>query len=460
MKRKIGAVLMVTVEPAAPSRSGGEAPSDHIETCRSIVRDVVRASGGEFLDTHDTGALLAAYQSAVAVMRASVEMQETLRVRNKALAPAERPDIRLGIAIGEVPAGKGEVPEETAAAVAALAARAAPGGLCISRSVREAVAGKINLAYQPVAPDGTALDGDAPAPYRVAVDRLERKRRPWLALPSAVPLDLRTAAMATAAAALLAAVAGFVVYRPGSAPQPASEEETIAAGEIAPVSSVEAATPDAAAAARPEGKGKGTLVFKPAHAPDPSAVLSAKRMLPNAWRDCERGAPGKAVDACQLLIESGLAKDAELAEYHLLQGRALRDSGDFDQALTAMNTAISIATSSTAFALRGTVHYKKKDLERAIADYSEAIRRDPGNAEALNNRAWTYYRLGRNREGLPDADTAVRLLGKEAFVWDTRAHIHAALGNRDAAIADFRKALSIDPDFADSKAGLERLGAR
>jgi predicted negative regulator of RcsB-dependent stress response len=43
-------------------------------------------------------------------------------------------------------------------------------------------------------------------------------------------------------------------------------------------------------------------------------------------------------------------------------------------------------------------------------------------------------------------------------VWDTRGHIHAALGNRDAAISDFRAALAIDPNSTDSRAGLAKLG--
>lgn len=457
MKRKIGAVLMATMEVPAPSLARDRAAADRVEACRAIVRDVVRHGGGELLES-ESDALVAAFQSAVAVMRAAVELQETLRVRNKQAVLAERVDTRLGIAICEIPAGKGEVPEETVAAVASLAALAAPGGLCISRSVREAVAGKLNLAFQPVAPDGTALDGDAPATYRVAVDRLERKRRLWAVKRSPIaPLKPRTAATVTAATALVAAVAGFVAFQ--DVPTPETEDAPVAAGKVTPAAPVEAATPGANSTLAPKADGKGgTLVFKPAHAPDPAAVLSAKRMLPNAWRECEKGEPAKAVDACQLLIDSGLAKGAELAEYHLLQGRALRDRGDHDRALAAMDTAISVAPSSSAYALRGTVHFKKQDLNTAISDYSEAIRRDARNGEALNNRAWTYYRLGRNREGLADADAAVRLLAKEAFVWDTRAHIHAALGNRDAAIADYRKALSIDPSFADSKAGLAKLG--
>lgn len=448
---------MADVAPASPSAAADDATAARLECYRAVVRDVVRHGGGELLDAGDD-TLIAAFQSAVAVMRAAVDMQETLRVRNKALTLAERVDFRLGIAIAEVPAGEGDVPPETIAAVSALAARAVPGGLCISQSVREAVAGKLNLAFQPVAPDGTALDGLAPATYRVAVEQRARAPRAWRRPRNALRVRVPDVRVLGAAALLVGAL--IWIAWPGSDPSGVASLDESSAGIEPLAATAEAAKPTAAEAgddARPAGS--GVLVFKPAHAPDPSAVLSARRMLPNAWRDCEGDDPEAAVEGCQLLIDSGLAKDAELAEYHLRQGRALRDRGDFDRALSSMTTAIALAPTSTAYALRGTVHYKRKNLETAIADYSEAIRRDARNGEALNNRAWTYYRLGRAREGLPDADAAVRLLAKEAFVWDTRAHIHADLGNRDAAIADFRKALAIDPAFADAKAGLAKLGA-
>jgi tetratricopeptide (TPR) repeat protein len=104
------------------------------------------------------------------------------------------------------------------------------------------------------------------------------------------------------------------------------------------------------------------------------------------------------------------------------------------------------------------VHYERGNWDAAVADYSAAIKLDPENGEAFNNRAWTHYRAGRPSQALADADTAVRMLGTEAYVWDTRAHIYARLGNREAAISDFRAALAIDPANAASKAGLASLG--
>jgi Tfp pilus assembly protein PilF len=62
-----------------------------------------------------------------------------------------------------------------------------------------------------------------------------------------------------------------------------------------------------------------------------------------------------------------------------------------------------------------------------------------------------------------DADQAIALDSKYAPAYDTRAHIYEALGKREQAIADFRKALALDPNdplVEMTREGLRRLGAQ
>jgi tetratricopeptide (TPR) repeat protein len=47
----------------------------------------------------------------------------------------------------------------------------------------------------------------------------------------------------------------------------------------------------------------------------------------------------------------------------------------------------------------------------------------------------------------------------DAAALDTRASIFEALGRKEEAIADFRRALAKDPNKQNSKDGLKRLGA-
>jgi hypothetical protein len=83
-------------------------------------------------------------------------------------------------------------------------------------------------------------------------------------------------------------------------------------------------------------------------------------------------------------------------------------------------------------------------------------------AVTLNNRAWQYHLLGMAAPGLRDANEALRLHPDFAAAYDTRGHLHRIAGNRNAAIADFNRALGLATNTATAESardGLRRLGA-
>ena len=82
-----------------------------------------------------------------------------------------------------------------------------------------------------------------------------------------------------------------------------------------------------------------------------------------------------------------------------------------------------------AFNGRGNVYYATKDFDRAIIDYTAAINIDNSMTWAYNNRAYAYRSRGRS-------------------------------GDRDSAIADFRRALTIEPNFENSVRGLREMGVK
>lgn len=477
MKRKMAAVLMADV--AGLSRAlaeDAEGTRTRVAAGQAVIEGVVRRGGGTMLAPVGE-AVLAAFGSAVEAVRAVVEIQETLRGRNKALQPDQRLDFKLSITIGEVMEGDegGEVSPEALAGAAHLLSLASTGGVCISQSVRESVAGKLKLRFQDLTA-GTEADFDTPATYRVALERPVQPSQPAARTATLWSKPLAVLGVAAAAAVALIVAIPRDTPSPASPPTTAPPAQTTAAltqpppAAASPPPAESAAPPPAAPKRQPlvtPAPNSGRVEFLPAQnqgtsdsgaPPDPALVLTARRMLPQAWRECSGENPEVAIAACKTLIDSGIAQGEELAHVYVLMGKAQRDANKPDAALTAFNAAIATKSSAAAYGLRGTVYYQKGDLEKAIADYSEAIRLDAGNGEALNNRAWTYYRTGRQEKALADADIAVRLLAKEAYVWDTRAHIHAKLGNRDAAIRDFRAALAIDPSSQTSRQGLASLG--
>ncbi len=83
---------------------------------------------------------------------------------------------------------------------------------------------------------------------------------------------------------------------------------------------------------------------------------------------------------------------------------------------------------------------------------------NPKDANYYNSRAWAHFKAGKAAQGLPDAEKSLELRPNDASTLDTRGSIFEALGWREEAIADFRRALSKAPTMQSSKDGLKRLG--
>ena len=101
-----------------------------------------------------------------------------------------------------------------------------------------------------------------------------------------------------------------------------------------------------------------------------------------------------------------------------------------------------------AFALRGVVFAAKQDHERAAADYGEAIRIDPTYARAFVGRARANIARSDWSRAIPDLDRALQLdstsrLAADAFA--NRANARLAMSDPAGAIADCDAALKLDP---------------
>jgi len=99
----------------------------------------------------------------------------------------------------------------------------------------------------------------------------------------------------------------------------------------------------------------------------------------------------------------------------------------------------------------GIFHEKNGQYDQAIKDYSEAISLAPNNGIAYNNRAYTYFLIGKIQEGLIDANKAIQLSPNSAYSFDTRGSIYRALSEYDKALADYTEALRLYPDYATAR---------
>jgi tetratricopeptide (TPR) repeat protein len=101
----------------------------------------------------------------------------------------------------------------------------------------------------------------------------------------------------------------------------------------------------------------------------------------------------------------------------------------------------SVADLSLAYAMRALAYSLKGRYETSIRDYDMAISIRPDFAVALNNRAWAFFRWGKAAKGLPDVERSLQLSPTSPHTLDTRAHIRQALGDPQAALRDYDKAM-------------------
>ena len=93
------------------------------------------------------------------------------------------------------------------------------------------------------------------------------------------------------------------------------------------------------------------------------------------------------------------------------------------------------------------------DLDDTVADASQEIEKDGGNASAFAARGRALFLLGEYPLALSDYDEAVRIDGKNAGYLASRGNTKNLLNQSDEAIADFDKAIDLDENNAAAYAG-------
>jgi tetratricopeptide (TPR) repeat protein len=126
---------------------------------------------------------------------------------------------------------------------------------------------------------------------------------------------------------------------------------------------------------------------------------------------------------------------------------------DLDRTLSGCTKVLALKTlkeplHSAAYVLRGRAYAMKGDVDRAIADYTEAIRIDPKAPFALTFRGGAYYTKGDYDRAIADLDEAIRINPKNADAYSNRAMSFAARNDNDRAIADYNEAIRLGPPFA------------
>jgi adenylate cyclase len=148
VERRLAAILAVDV--AGYSRLMGADEEGTLAALRAIRRELgdpkIKEHRGRIVKTTGDG-LLVEFASVVDAVRCAVEVQREMVIRNANIPPERRIEFRMGINLGDIIVEDGDIFGDGVNIAARLEALAEPGGICVSRVVRDQVRDKLDFSF-------------------------------------------------------------------------------------------------------------------------------------------------------------------------------------------------------------------------------------------------------------------------------------------------------------------------
>jgi TolB-like protein/class 3 adenylate cyclase len=186
--RRLTAILAADV--AGYSRLMGADEEGTHERLRAHLRELIEPKIGEHRGrvVKNTGdGFLAEFASVVDAVRCAVEMQRGMAERNAGTPPDKRIEFRVGINLGDVIVEEHDIFGDGVNVASRLEALAEPGGICISRVVRDQVRDRLPFAFEDLGGQQVKNIARPVRVYRIG-DRAAPIEEPLSVLPRPLPL--------------------------------------------------------------------------------------------------------------------------------------------------------------------------------------------------------------------------------------------------------------------------------
>ena len=147
--RRLTAILAADV--AGYSRLMGADEEGTHERLKAHLRELIEPKIAEHRGriVKNTGdGFLAEFSSVVDAVRCAVEVQRLMAARNEATPPENRIEFRIGINLGDVIVEEHDIFGDGVNVAARLETLAEPGGICVSRMVRDNVRDKLDYTFE------------------------------------------------------------------------------------------------------------------------------------------------------------------------------------------------------------------------------------------------------------------------------------------------------------------------
>ncbi len=188
--------------------------------------------------------------------------------------------------------------------------------------------------------------------------------------------------------------------------------------------------------------------------------IERRRMTPEQARSAANG----IINACSQTLRS--SPEFMTSLIYVKRGIGYRLKSDYDKAIadfeivrrtnpqfTAVQTQLH-----TTYNSRGLMHFEKKEYQAAFDDITAAINLNPQSPTPYINRCVIYlYARKEFDQAIADCNTAIRLSTKSSMAYVHRGYAYEMKSNLDAAIADYKKALEVDPRNQTAQTNLSRV---
>src|SRR5450631_4847625 len=155
------------------------------------------------------------------------------------------------------------------------------------------------------------------------------------------------------------------------------------------------------------------------------------------------------ITACTAMLNSGRLSGKPAGVAYALRGLAYLDRGDIAHAIADLNQATALAPDfAPAYQNRGNAWYARGNYGQAMADYDTAIKLDPNSPSPYVSRAAVRRDLGYVDGALEDYQKAISLGADRATPYSGRGQIYLRQQDYSRAIADFDRAVRLDPSVS------------
>ena len=150
------------------------------------------------------------------------------------------------------------------------------------------------------------------------------------------------------------------------------------------------------------------------------------------------------------------------AHTHFYRGFACQDNGDraktpeekkkeYEKSIEHYTQAIQLRQDYVAaYNNRGNVYVEKGDFDQAIRDHTQAIALRPDFPEAYSNRGVAYMEKGDFDQAIRDHTQAIAFKSDYVKAYNNRGVVYLKKRAFDQAIRDYTQAIQLKPDYAEA----------